>query len=116
MSDPTPDTGDRPIAEGAGEAKPSMESRDYRSILKALVGKKVTIVNPESYESAAMGFQLKEGYYSGKVGTIAKDFVLLQTVIQTSKKDGGSVPVKQFIPIDRIKRISVMKDEYILHL
>ena len=73
-----------------------------------MTGKKVTIVNPESYESAAMGFQLKEGYYSGKVGTVAKDFVVLQTVIQTSKKEGGSVPVKQFIPLERIKRLEAL--------
>ena len=113
MSDPTPDTGSRPITD---EAKPTMESRDFRSLLKALAGKKVTIVNPESYETAAMGFQLKEGYYAGKIGSVGQDFILLHTILQTSKKDGGTVPVKQFIPINRIKRISMMKDEYILHL
>ena len=115
MTEPTPDSGKRPIEEGSAP-KPSIETRDYRSILQALVGKPVTIVNPESYESAAMGFQLKEGYYSGKVGGIAKDFVLVHTVLETSKKEGGKVAVKQFIPIERIKRISMMKDAYILHL
>ncbi len=115
MSETTPDSGKRPVEEGS-VPKPSIETRDFRSILQALVGKNVTIVNPESYESAAMGFQLKESYYAGKVGGIAKDFVLLNTVIQTSRKEGGKVPVKQFVPIERIKRISMMKDEYILHL
>ncbi|MHC4956600.1 MAG: hypothetical protein ACYTGZ_22405 [Planctomycetota bacterium] len=115
MSEPTPDSGKRPIEETSAP-KASIETRDYRSILQALVGKNVTIVNPESYETAAMGFQLKEGIYGGKVGSIAKDFVLLHTVIQTSKKEGGKVAVKQFVPIERIKRISMMKDEYILHL
>ena len=115
MSETTPESGKRPIEEDS-TPKPSIETRDYCSILQALVGKSVTIVNPESYESAAMGFQLKEGYYRGKVGGIAKDFVLVHTVLQTSKKEGGKVAVKQFIPFDRIKRVSMMKDEYILHL
>ncbi len=115
MSETTPDSGKRPIEEGSAP-KPSIETRDFRNILQSLVGKNVTIVNPESYESAPMGFQLKEGYYAGKVGGIAKDFLLLHTVIQASKKEGGKIPVKQFLPIERIKRVSMMKDEYILHL
>jgi hypothetical protein len=50
MSEPSPDAGKRPIEEDSAP-KPSIESRDYRSILQALTGKTVTIVNPESYES-----------------------------------------------------------------
>ena len=104
MSDPTP-----PADAGA-------QPKNFRAILKALVGKPVTVVNPESYEAAPMGFQLKEGYYPGKIGGLAEDFVLFHTVVVTSKKEGGKVPVKQFIPIQRIKRISLMKDGTILHL
>ena len=64
MSETAPDTGTRPIE---GDAKPSIEHREFKGILKALIGKKCTVVNPESYEAATVGFQLKEGYYAGKI-------------------------------------------------
>ncbi len=113
MTEPTTDAGTRPIE---ADAKPTIEDRDFKSILKALIGKKCTVVNPESYEAAPMGFQLKEGFYTGKIGGMGQDYVVFNTVIATSKKEGGKSPVKQFIPIGRIKRISLMKDNYILHL
>ena len=109
MSEPTTDAGVRPASEPT-------KVEDFRGVLKALVGKNVTVVNPESYESAPMGFQLKEGFYTGKIGKIGSDFILFHTIIAASKKEGGKVPVKQYIPIHRIKRISLMKDTFILHL
>ena len=113
MSETAPDAGTRPIE---GDAKPTIEEREFKGILKALIGKKCTVVNPESYEAAPMGFQLKEGYYSGKIGGLGQDYLVFNTVISTSKKEGGTAPVKQFIPIARVKRISLMKGNYILHL
>ena len=115
MQEPTPeaDTGTRPAGEAA---KPPLEDRDYRGILTALIGKKVTIVNPESYEAAPVGFTLKEGFYDGKVAGLGRDYLVLSTVFVTSKKEGGKQPVKQFIPLQRIKRISLTKDSAYLHL
>ena len=113
MNETAPDTGTRPIE---GDAKPSVEHREFKGILKALIGKKCTVVNPESYEAATVGFQLKEGYYAGKISGLGQDYLVFNTVIATSKKEGGKAPVKQFIPIGRVKRISLMKDNYILHL
>ena len=40
-------------------APAAAEPKDFRSILKALLGKKITIVNPESYEAAPVGFRIK---------------------------------------------------------
>ena len=113
MSETAPDAGTRPIE---ADAKPTIEDRDFKGILKALVGKKCTVVNPESYEAATVGFQLKAGYYSGKIGGMGRDYIVFNTVISASKKEGGKASVKQFIPVDRVKRISLMKDNYILHL
>ena len=89
---------------------------DFRSVLKALMGKKVTIVNPESYEAAPVGFRLKEGFYDGKITGVGTDFITLATVFASGKKEGGNQPVKQFIPIVRIKRLSMMKDAIVFHM
>ena len=97
--------------------KVTEESRDYYGVLKSLVGKQVTIVNPESYEAAPMvGFQLKEGYYKGKVTGMGQDYLIFQTIVTLGKKEGGQQPVQQFLPIDRIKRLSVMKTNILLHI
>lgn len=97
-------------------SKPITEDRNYEGVLRSLLGKKVSIVNPESYEVAAMGFQLKEGHYNGKITGWGHDYLIVHTAIALSKKEGGQNLVQQYIPIDRIKRISVMKAGIILHL
>ena len=97
-------------------APAAAEPKDFRTILKALLGKKITIVNPESYEAAPVGFRIKEGFYEGKMTGLGTDFLQLATVWESAKKGGGSEPVKQFIPIARIKRISLKKDAVVIHL
>ena len=96
---------------------PSEEDRDFMGVIKALAGKKVMVVNPESYEAAPMvGFQLKENFYPGKVAGWGSNYVILHTVVTLPKKEGGQQPVQQFIPIARIKRISALKTGVYLHL
>lgn len=94
-----------------------VEDRDYQGVLKSLVGKNVTIVNPESFEAAPMvGFHLKEGFYKGKVTAVGHDYLVFQTIVALSKKEGGQQPVQQFIPAARLKRVSVMKTGIFLHI
>lgn len=96
-------------------APPVEEDRDYRDLLRSLVGKQVTVVNPESYEALpAGGSELKANYYPGKVGGVGRDYLIFHTVMAATKKDRQ--PVKQFIPLARIKRLSVMKTGTLLHL
>jgi len=93
------------------------EDRSYRDVLKSLVGKQVTVVNPESFEAAPMvGFHLKEGFYKGKITAIGTDYLVFQTIVTLSKKEGGQQPVQQFIPVHRLKRVSVMKSGMFLHI
>ena len=104
-------------AQAAPEAPAQLQHADYKSVLQALVGKKITVVNPESYEAKPMaGFQLKEGYYEGKITGVGEDYVLFLTTVTLSKKEGGHQAVQQFIPIDRVKRVSAMKGAIILHI
>ena len=94
-----------------------VEDRSYHEVLKSLVGKQVTIVNPESFEAAPMvGFHLKEGFYKGKITAIGNDYLVFQTLVTLSKKEGGQQPVQQFIPVPRLKRVSVMKSGVFLHI
>ena len=100
----------------AASAPASIENRSYIEILGALAGKVVTVVNPESYESAPLGFQLKTGFYRAKVMGVGKDYVILKTELEKKGKDAGKEPVRQFIPIGRIKRISLLEKERLIHL
>ncbi|MCP5065433.1 MAG: hypothetical protein GY946_02615 [bacterium] len=101
----------------ATEATPEsiIEDRSYRGVLESLVGKRVTVVNPESFEALpSAGHELREGHYPGKISGFGEDYIIFQTVLAASKKDRK--PVRQYIPLDRIKRVSLMATGALLHL
>ena len=97
-----------------GEAH-SMENRSFLDILKSLVGHAVTVVNPESYEQAHIGHQIKASFYRAKLSAIGTDFIVLLTEDKKPGKEKGD-PVKQFMPLARIKRISMTKTERLIHI
>ena len=109
MSETAQDEGTRPAAA-------TDESRSYLDIIKSLVGASVTVVNPESYEAAPVGHQLKAGFYPAKVTAMGNDYLVVVTRYVRTGKQASKEPVKQYIPIGRIKRISVMKSERFIHL
>ena len=84
-------------------------------MLKALTGKLVTVANPESTEGAPVGKRLTTGFYKAKIKSVMDDMVVVATEFAPHRSEVKE-PVKQFIPIQRIKRVSVMKDETVLHL
>ena len=96
------------------EPQAATDDRSFAEYLKALVGKVVTIVNPESYEDAPIGHQIRASFYRAKVTGMGSDYLKVQTEYVHKSKE--KEPVKQFIPLDKIKRISMMKEERILHL
>ncbi len=104
--------------EGAGstETKTAGEARSYRDIIKSLIGGVVTIVNPESYEGAPIGYALRTGFYKAKATAIGSDHIVIVTEFTPAGRKVTAEPVKQFIRFDQIKRISVTKTERILHL
>ena len=105
----TQDTGARP-------AKNAPEDVTYRSVLKSLVGQVVTVVNPESYEHAPVGHQIKTGFYRAKVTGVGQDCVVLVTEFDKKGKDAGKERVRQYIPVERVKRVSVMSSEKLIHI
>ena len=98
----------------AAGAAPTIEDKQFLDILRALIGKTVTVVNPESYESAPVGYKLTTGFYRAKVSALGRDYLVMVTEFE--RKKTSNEPVKQFIPIDQIKRVSILQKERILHL
>lgn len=97
-------------------AAPEIEDRTFLDVLKSLLGKTVTIVNPESYEDAPAGHQIRVGFYLAKLTGLGKDYLIMVAAYTRAGKEGRKEPVKQFIPINRIKRISLMKSEWLIHI
>lgn len=93
---------------------PVIEDKEFLDIIKSLLGKTITIVNPESYEHAPVGFTLKAGFYRAKVTGMGRDYLTLVTEMRKGKDSGDAV--KQFLPLNQIKRISVMKLERLIHI
>lgn len=120
-----------PEAPGAVE-----EDRQYIEVLRDLVGRQVTVVNPESYEALpAGGSELREGSYSGQITGFGKDYFIFETNLAATNlvelvgaanvrvgrahahsEEDEAQPVQQFIPVARIKRLSLVGDNALLHL
>jgi hypothetical protein len=94
----------------------AVEDRSFHDLLKAFLGKVVTVVNPESYEDAPVGVQLRVGFYRAKLVGVGTNYLVLATKFVKTGKAKGEEPVKQYLPTDRVKRLSVMKTELILHI
>lgn len=97
-------------------APPQVSNESFRDVLAGLTNKVVTIVNPESYEDAPVGHRLTTGFYRAKVLTVGGDYIAVATEYKHRRGEVEKEPVKQFVPIARIKRISLMKGERIIHL
>jgi hypothetical protein len=92
--------------------------RRFHQVLSTLVGKTVKIVNPESLEDAPLGHRLTANFYRAKVLALGDDYLRISTVYtkHSAKAEADREPVLQFIPIDRVKRVSFMKAETLLHI
>lgn len=102
---------------GSAEGEvPANENRSFEEILRSLLGQTVTVVNPESYEHAPVGYQLKAAFYKAKLAALGNDYLTLLTEHKKAGKDGGKEVVKQFLPFARVKRISLTKTERFIHL
>jgi len=105
-------------SEAKRESEPAKAAplTSFSSVLKALIGKVVTVANPESYEDAPIGHRIHAGFYSAKIVDVRDDFLILATQFHHARGQGGDEPVSQYIPIGKVKRVSVMKSEKILHI
>lgn len=97
-------------------AVPITEDRTFFDVLKDLAGKTVTMVNPESYEDASVGQQIRAGFYRAKVIGLGKDYLIMVAEYSRADREGRKEPVKQYIPVERIKRISMTKGDWLIHI
>ena len=95
---------------------PRARPGSFTDVLRQLVGKVVTMVNPESLEEAPTGYQLTRGFYRAKVVGVGSDFVTVVVEFVHRRRDKSKETAKQYIPVSRIKRLSVMKAETFLHI
>ena len=88
----------------------------FDAVIRSLVGKVVTFVNPESYEDAPVGYRLTTGFYKAKVIAVGDDYLSVATELVHKRGEKEKEPVRQFIPLSHIKRISVLKGERLIHI
>ena len=100
----------------ATAVEPVVEHRDFSEVLKSYLGKLITVVNPESYEDAPLGHDIRKGWYPAKPIGFGNDYMIVVTEYKHSAPKTKVEPVKQYIPFHRIKRISVMKNQVCVHL
>lgn len=87
------------------------------ALAKALEGRIVTVVNPESFRTTPTGgHKLDTQFYRGKVRAVCTDYIVLVCEFILDAKGEKKEPVQQFIPFDHVKRVSVMPKEILLHL
>jgi hypothetical protein len=93
------------------------EVKSFSEVLNSIAGKVVTVINPESFRATPLGYKLDTQYYKGKVKTIAEDYVILLCEwIPDPKKKEEKETVTQYIPVNRIKRISILSKEILFHM
>jgi hypothetical protein len=98
------------------KAPAQVEHRTFHEILKSLIGHVVTVVNPESYEAAPLGYQIKAACYKAKITGLTDDYMTIVSEFTPAGKAAKKEPVKSFVPIAMIKRISVMKTDRLIHI
>jgi hypothetical protein len=103
-------------AEDKAAPKTAEEPKSFRELLKAMLGGVVTMVNPESYEEMPVGHQIKPGFYRAKLLALADDYLVVISEFQHAGKGAKKEPVKQYIPLSGIKRVSMMKQERLIHI
>ena len=96
---------------------PGLTDKSFIEVLRGMLGKVVMFVNAESFEEGGLGYTMDAGWYRGNLKGIGKDYL---TIVSEFKhgvgKSASKEPIKQFIPTDKIKRVTVMKTQILIHI
>ncbi|MBM4062406.1 MAG: hypothetical protein FJ265_15105 [Planctomycetes bacterium] len=96
---------------------PIFHTTDFRGLLEEHLGKIFSIANPESLEETGLGRKITAGWYKARLIGLGADYLIVLTEFtRGTGKAAEKEPVKQFIPLGRIKRMSLMQNERMLHL
>ena len=97
--------------------EPIFEDRPFLEVLKSHLGKVFLIANPESFEESGLGHQIHAGWYKAKLVGVGQNYLIVVTEFtHGTGKHASKEPCKQYIPLDKIKRLSLMRTERLLHL
>lgn len=88
----------------------------FRSVLSFLVGQMVTLVDSESLEEAPVGRYLDMACHEAKVLRAGEDYLLLVRELTHQHGEDHAEKIRLFLPIDRIKRITLMEEERLIHI
>ncbi len=108
--EPTPEAPKKPFT-------PTIEDKHFVDVLKDHLGKVFTIANSESFEKTGLGHEISASSYPARLVGVGRDYVIMMIEWKhgTGKKS-TSEPLKQYIPISRIKRVGLMKSGRQLHI
>lgn len=96
---------------------PAAEHHTFADVLQTLLGKIVMFVNAESFEEGGLGYTLEAGWYRGKLTAIGQDYLIVVSEFKHGVgKQATTEPIKQYIPRDKVKRITVMKSQILVHI
>ena len=97
---------------------PTIHSGSFRDLLQEHLGKLFLIANPESFEETGLGGNtIQAGWYRAKLVGLGDDYlIVISEFSHGTGKHAQKEPVKQFIPIGHIKRISLMRSERLIHI
>ena len=106
------------MAEAPRERQPAAKASSPCHLQEGLTvwkGQTARVANHEEYNGAPVGHRLATGVYKARILKVGDDFVSLATEFKHTKGEIPKEPVKQFVPLHSIKRISVMKSEKVIH-
>ncbi len=102
---------------GPTAAAPAAEKNSFSDVLQSLLGKVVMFVNAESFEEGGLGYTLEAGWYRGKLTSIGTDYLTIMSEFKHGVgKKATKEPIKQYVPKDKIKRITVMKSQVLVQI
>lgn len=85
-----------------------MAAENVAGILKEWEGNMVTIINPESYSLGKLTDKIAFESYEVKLANVTNDYI---HIIFARSKKGVEEGVEQYIPLHRIKRVSVWGEQ-----
>ena len=85
-----------------------MSASGFCGVLKEWEGQEVTVINPESYSLGQLGDKLAFESYAAKVVGVMEDCIHISF---TRPKKGADTEVIQYIPLSRVKRVSLWGGE-----
>ena len=118
MSETTPLPSGEPKPEAQKKPfSPTIVDTGFLDVLKEYLGKLFTIANAESFEKTGLGYQIGPSSYPAKLIGVGRDYVIVMIEWKLGAgKKATSEPLKQYIPLSRIKRIGIMKSGRQLHI